>query len=96
MPVQVCLTKPFATIGHQRAVAEVFGVRLSGLMAWVLRRGVYLANFPTLARKVRVLVEWTWTCLFPPDIAHLSFARTRPSRAPGPLTDGEGSDRRGD
>ena len=86
----------FATIGHQRAVAEVFGVRLSGLMAWVLRRGVYLANFPTLARKVRVLVEWIWTCLFPPDIAHLSFARTRPSRAPGPLRDGEGSDRRGD
>ncbi len=75
----------FATIGHQRAVAEVFGVRRSGLMAWVLRRGVYLANFPTLARKVRVLVEWIWTCLFPPDIAHLSFVRTRPSRTPGPL-----------
>ena len=87
---------PFATIGHQRAVAEVFGVRLSGLMAWMLRRGVYLANFPTLARKVRVLVEWTWTCLFPPDIAHLSFVRTRPSRTPGPRSDGGGSDRRGD
>ena len=86
----------FATIGHQRAVAEVFGVRLSGLMAWVLRRGVYLANFPTLARKVPVLVEWIWTCLVPPDIAHLSFVRTRPSRAPGPLTDGGGSDRRDD
>ncbi len=86
----------FATIGHQRAVAEVFGVRLSGMMAWVLRRGVYLANFPTLARKVRVLVEWIWTCLFPPDIAHLSFARTRPSRAPGPPANGGGSDRRDD
>ncbi|MCH7779018.1 MAG: NAD(P)/FAD-dependent oxidoreductase [Gemmatimonadetes bacterium] len=86
----------FATIGHQKAVAEVFGVRLSGLMAWVLRRGVYLANFPTLARKVRVLVEWIWTCLFPPDIAHLSFVRTRPSRTPGPISDDRGGDRRGD
>ena len=86
----------FATVGHQRAVAKVYGVRLSGLTAWTLRRGVYLANFPTLARKVRVLVEWIWTCLFPPDIAHLSFVRTRPSRAPGPLKDGGGSDRRGD
>ncbi len=86
----------FATIGHQRAVAEIFGVRLSGLMAWTLRRGVYLAKFPTLARKVRVLVEWTWTCLFPPDIAHLSFSRTRPSRAPSPHTDGGRSDRQGD
>jgi len=57
----------FSTIGHQRAVAEIFGLRLSGLMPWILRRGVYLANFPTFARKVRVLFEWIWTCLFPPD-----------------------------
>jgi NADH dehydrogenase len=86
----------FATIGHQRGVAEVFGLRLSGLMAWILRRAIYLANFPTLARKVRVLVEWTWTCLFPPDIAHLSFSRTRPSQTPGSRSDGGGGDPRGD
>ncbi|MFQ5984162.1 MAG: NAD(P)/FAD-dependent oxidoreductase, partial [Alphaproteobacteria bacterium] len=72
-----------ATIGHQRAVAEVFGLRLSGFVAWILRRGVYLANFPTFSRKVRVLFEWIWTCLYPTDIAHLNFSRTRPSRAPG-------------
>ena len=66
----------FSTIGHQQAVAEVFGVRLSGLIPWILRRGVYLANFPTFARKVRVLFEWIWTCLFPPDIAHLGLSRT--------------------
>ena len=66
----------FSTIGHQQAVAEVFGVRLSGLIPWILRRGVYLANFPTFARKVRVLFEWIWTCLFPPDIAHLNLSRT--------------------
>ena len=66
----------FSTIGHQRAVAEVFGVRLSGLIPWMLRRGVYLVNFPTFARKVRVLFEWMWTCLFPVDIAHLNLSRT--------------------
>ena len=73
----------FSTIGHQRAVAEVFGVRLSGLMPWVLRRGVYLVNFPTLARKIRVLVEWIWTCLFPADVAHLSLSRTTLVRPAG-------------
>ncbi|MFQ6017834.1 MAG: NAD(P)/FAD-dependent oxidoreductase [Kiloniellaceae bacterium] len=86
----------FATIGHQKAVADIFGIRLSGFLAWTLRRGVYLANFPTLARKVRLLVEWTWACLFPPDIAHLSFARTRPPQTPGPIPDDRGGDRRGD
>ena len=77
-------TRPFsyesrgqlATIGNQRAVAEIFGVKLTGLIAWLLRRGVYLANFPTLGRKVRVLFEWIWACFFPPDIAHLGLSRT--------------------
>ncbi len=69
---------------------------ISGLVPWILRRGVYLANFPTFARKVRVLVEWIWTCLFPPDIAHLSFSRTRLSRTPGPISDNRGGDRRDD
>lgn len=69
-----------ATIGHQRAVAEIYGVRLCGLTPWILRRGVYLANFPTFSRKVRVLFEWIWTCLYQTDIAHLNFSRTTPSR----------------
>ena len=74
----------FSTIGHQRAVAEVFGLRLSGMLPWILRRGVYLANFPTLSRKVRILFEWIWTCMFPPDIAHLSLSRTSLIRPAGP------------
>ena len=72
----------FATIGHQRAVAEIFGLRLSGMTAWTLRRGVYLANFPTFARKVRVLFEWIWACMYQTDIAHLNFSRTSPTRQP--------------
>ncbi len=49
-----------------------------------MRRGVYLANFPTFARKVRVLFEWIWTCLYEPDIAHLGFSRTTPPRTGRP------------
>ncbi len=64
------------TIGHQKAVADIFGIRLSGFVAWMLWRGVYLLKFPTLSRKLRILFEWTWTCLFAPDIAHLSLSRT--------------------
>ncbi len=71
----------FSTIGHRQAVAEVFGLRLSGMIPWILRRGVYLANFPTLGRKVRVLFEWIWACFFPPDIAYLSLSRTTLSEA---------------
>ena len=77
-------TKPFsykpagmlAAIGHNKAVAEIYGFRLTGLIAFMMWRGVYLLKVPTLARKVRLFLEWNWTMLFPADISHLGFKRT--------------------
>jgi len=84
-------TQPFSfkpigqlsAIGHNKAVAEIFGIRLAGLMAWLLWRGVYLLKIPTLGRKVRLFLEWNWAMFFPPDISHLGFARTRRMESAG-------------
>ena len=67
-----------ASIGHNKAVAEIYGVGLSGFIAFLLWRGSYLLKVPTLARKVRLFLEWNWAMFFPPDIAHLGFKRTEP------------------
>jgi len=66
-----------STIGHNKAVAEMFGIKLSGFVAWLLWRGVYLLKIPTLARKSRLFLEWNWAMFFPPDIAHFGYRRTR-------------------
>ncbi len=66
-----------SAIGHNKAVAELFGIRLAGFAAWLLWRGVYLLKIPTVGRKVRLFLEWNWAMFFPPDIAHLAFTRTR-------------------
>jgi NADH dehydrogenase len=66
-----------ASIGHLKGVAEVFGVPLSGLPAWLLWRAYYLSQMPTLGRKVRIFVEWTWGMFFSTDITHLRFTRSR-------------------
>jgi len=65
-----------ASIGHNKAVAEVFGMRFSGLIGFMIWRGVYLMKVPTFARKVRLFLEWNWALCFPPDIAHLGFKRS--------------------
>lgn len=65
-----------ASIGHTKAVANIYGIKLSGFIAWLMWRGLYLMKIPTLARKARLYLEWTWAMFFPPDIAHLSFIRT--------------------
>jgi len=65
-----------AAIGHRKGVAEVLGVPVSGLPAWLLWRAYYLAQMPTLGRRVRIFVEWTWGMFFPNDITHLRFTRS--------------------
>jgi len=77
-------TKPFsykpmgmmASIGHNKAVAEIFGIRISGLIGFMIWCGVYLLKVPTLSRKIRLFLEWSWSMFFPPDIAHLGFKRS--------------------
>ena len=77
-------TRPFyfknlgmlASLGNRKAVAEILGVRISGFIAWLMWRAIYLEKLPTLARKLEVMVDWTWTALFPPNIVQMQTART--------------------
>lgn len=66
-----------SSIGHNKAVAEIFGIKLSGFIAWLMWRGLYLLRIPTFARKSRLFLEWNWAMFFPPDIAHLGYRRTQ-------------------
>jgi NADH:ubiquinone reductase (H+-translocating) len=62
-------------IGHQTACAELTvpfarnrAMRFSGLLAWAMWRGIYLAKLPGMEQKIRVLIDWTVELFFPPDI----------------------------
>jgi NADH dehydrogenase len=57
-----------ATIGHRKAVAQVFGLRFSGILAWFMWRTIYLMKLPGFDRKLRVMAEWTFELFFPRDI----------------------------
>ena len=65
-----------ATTGHHKGVAQVLGIALTGLPAWLLWRAYYLLRMPTFGRKLRIWVEWTWSLFFPADITHLRFTRS--------------------
>lgn len=65
-----------AAIGHMKGVAQIFGISVSGLPAWLAWRAYYLSQMPTLGRKVRIFVEWTWGMFFSVDITHLRFTRS--------------------
>lgn len=77
-------TKPFTfkqlgelcSIGGHSAVAELFGLHLSGFIAWFMWRGIYLFKLPTFARKFQVGFDWAWLLFFPRDLAHLRTSTT--------------------
>ena len=62
-------------LGRRSAVAEIFGVKLSGFLAWWLWRTIYLMKLPGLDRKIRVATDWTLDLVLPPDIVQLKTDR---------------------
>jgi NADH dehydrogenase len=87
-------TRPFyfkplgqlCSIGGRRAVAEMFGFRVSGILAWFMWRSVYLLKLPSWSRRIRVGTDWAWDLIFPRDLGaftanqsqHVSRAYYRP------------------
>ncbi len=47
------------SVGHQFAAVRLVGVRLSGFLAWVVWRTLYLGKLVGFGNKVRVVLDWT-------------------------------------
>ena len=60
------------SIGGYQAVAEMLGVHISGFLAWLMWRGVYLFKLPTWSRRIKVALDWSWDVLFPRDLGFLN------------------------
>jgi len=47
-----------ALLGHRTGVAEVFGLAIDGLPAWLLWHGYYLRTIPSWRNRIRLLTNW--------------------------------------
>jgi len=65
-----------ATIGHRAGVASVFGINVSGFVAWWMWRTIYLSKLPRLEKKLRVALDWTLDLLFSKDLCQFMDVRT--------------------
>jgi len=78
-------TRPFyfkplgqlCSIGGRRAVAEMFNVRISGILAWLIWRSVYLLKLLTWSRRFRVGFDLFWDLIFPRDLEFLQTDQVR-------------------
>ncbi|MGH6864717.1 MAG: FAD-dependent oxidoreductase [Methyloceanibacter sp.] len=60
-----------ASLGMSKAVADVYGVKLSGTLAWLLWRGFYLSFLPGFFTKLRVGITWLLNTVMPPNIVQI-------------------------
>ena len=65
-----------ATIGRRAGVAQIFGLRFSGFLAWWLWRTIYLAKLPRAEKKLRVMLDWTLDLVFSKDLVQYATARS--------------------
>jgi NADH:ubiquinone reductase (H+-translocating) len=64
-----------ATIGHRAGVASIFGVNVSGFLAWWMWRTIYLSKLPRWEKKIRVALDWTLDLLFSKDLCQFIDVR---------------------
>jgi NADH dehydrogenase len=59
------------SLGRRSAVAEMFGIHLKGIIAWMLWRGVYVTKFPGFDGQLRLIADWVLDTFLPRDITQL-------------------------
>ena len=73
------------SVGRFKAVGDILGIKVSGLIGWFLWRTYYLLRLPTIDRRIRVMIDWALDLVLQPDIVEISMrrTRTRPGEAVG-------------
>jgi NADH dehydrogenase len=60
-----------ASIGKRTGVGILLGTQVRGFLAWWIWRNYYLANLPTIQKRIRVLADWTLDIFFKRDVTML-------------------------
>jgi NADH dehydrogenase len=62
------------SLGHGKAFGQFLKIRLRGVVAWFMRRSYYLMQMPGWSRRLRIVIDWTFALLLPPDVVKLDLA----------------------
>jgi NADH dehydrogenase len=61
------------SLGHSKAFGQMLKLRVRGTLAWFVRRSYYLMQMPGWARRLGIMIDWTFALLFPPDTVKISL-----------------------
>ena len=64
-----------AIIGKRSGIATFLGANISGFLAWLIWRNVYLSKIPTFDKKTRVFLDWVIDLFFDRDVSRLKLMK---------------------
>ena len=73
-----------SSLGYRKGVAQIFGFRFSGFIAWWIWRTIYLFKLPRFEKRFRVALNWTLDVLFSKDTVQLPTMRSKGISNNGP------------
>jgi NADH dehydrogenase len=56
------------SVGQWFAVGDIFKARITGKVAWILWRLVYMSKFGSWKKRTRILIDWVLNIFYPRDI----------------------------
>ncbi|GAA2539397.1 NAD(P)/FAD-dependent oxidoreductase [Pseudonocardia hydrocarbonoxydans] len=92
-----------ASLGLYKGVAEIYGIKLRGIVAWFMHRTYHVSRMPTWNRRIRIVFDWTGALFLGREVVSLGQIndpradfhrvagsdRPRSERANPPVGDGQ-------
>jgi NADH dehydrogenase len=60
-------------LSRRKGVADLMGLKLVGFPAWFLWKTIYMLKLPTLAARIRVILDWTVELFFERDVSEIAL-----------------------
>jgi len=60
-----------ASLGLYKGVAEIYGIKLRGIVAWFMHRTYHVSRMPTWNRRIRIVFDWTGALFFGREVVAL-------------------------
>jgi NADH dehydrogenase len=71
------------SLGRHTAVADVFGLKLTGYPAWLVWRGYYLSQLHGFKNRLGVALDWSFAYFWRRDTARIELADGGEARRTG-------------
>jgi NADH dehydrogenase len=74
-PFRFKVSGEMVPLSRRTAVADLNGIKVTGFLAWLIWKTFYMLKLPTLAARLRVVLDWTVELFFERDVSELTLEK---------------------